>query len=266
MSDMTIKNSQLSARAVRARADLLRENTKIESVQWKPAYTTDEIRKEQLKDPDVKLVYDWVQKGTRPNVGDIVMLPPILRHYWHIFHQLGVSNGILVMQTSKTDLDEEHFQIITPKSIKKEALLQAHVAPLGGHCGRRKTQKKLSRNFYWYGMKEDTSAPVAACVICQKNKKPTVRPRGRLRSMIVGSPMDRLSVDIVGPLPITTDKNRYILSVTDHFTNWAKAFAIPDQTAATVIEKLFDGIISRFAVQLLDTLRGTEKLKGSMEP
>ena len=64
--------------------------------------------------------------------------------------------------------------------------------------------------------------------------------------MLTGAPIDRISADILGPLPVTPAGNKYILTVTDHFTNWSEAFSIPDQTAITVARTIFNEIISRF--------------------
>lgn len=111
----------------------------------------------------------------------------------------------------------------------------------------KKTQNKVKRSFYWFSMKEDINIHTVRCKECQKNKRPTVSPKGKLGSMLVGAPMDRLCIDIIGPLPMTPSKNRYILIVTDHFTNWAEAFGIPDQTALTVTRKLFNEVLSRLS-------------------
>ena len=51
--------------------------------------------------------------------------------------------------------------------------------------------------------------------------------------MPVGAPLDRLSTDILGPFPESTQGNTYVLAVTDYFTKWVEIFAIPDQSAAT---------------------------------
>ena len=55
-------------------------------------------------------------------------------------------------------------------------------------------------------------------------------------------------MDILGPLPLTTRGNRYVLVVTDYFTKWAESYAIPDQSATTVAEKLVSKFICRFGV------------------
>ena len=42
--------------------------------------------------------------------------------------------------------------------------------------------------------------------------------------------MERVAVDILGPLPVTERGNRYILVLTDCFTKWTEVYAIPDHT------------------------------------
>ena len=55
-------------------------------------------------------------------------------------------------------------------------------------------------------------------------------------------------MDILGPLPLTPRENQYVLVVTDYFTKWTESYAIPDQTAPTVAEKLVAEFISRYGV------------------
>ena len=58
-------------------------------------------------------------------------------------------------------------------------------------------------------------------------------------------------MDIVGPLPRTQSGNRYILTVVDHFTKHAEAYALPDQEAVTIARVFLIEFISRFGVQYI---------------
>lgn len=69
--------------------------------------------------------------------------------------------------------------------------------------------------------------------------------------------MERVAIDVVGPLPSTTSGNRFILVVVDYFTRWPEAYAIPNQKARTIAQKLVDEWVCRYGVmQMLHTDKG----------
>jgi transposase InsO family protein len=59
--------------------------------------------------------------------------------------------------------------------------------------------------------------------------------------------MQIAAVDIVGPFPDSPNGNRYILVAMDYFTRWAEVYAIPNQEASTVAEKLVNEFFLRFS-------------------
>jgi len=76
------------------------------------------------------------------------------------------------------------------------------------------------------------------------------RNRAPLGQYLVGEPMEREAVDILGPLSITERGNRYILVLADCFTKWTEAYAIPDQESLTITRAIVNEFISRFGVPL----------------
>lgn len=60
--------------------------------------------------------------------------------------------------------------------------------------------------------------------------------------------MERMTLDIMGPLPITDDGNMYVLVVADYYTKYVEAYAIPDEKAETLARKLVDEFICRCGV------------------
>ena len=50
--------------------------------------------------------------------------------------------------------------------------------------------------------------------------------------------MERIAVDVLGPLPETRRGNKYLLIAMDYFTKWPEIYPIPNQEAMTVAEVL----------------------------
>ena len=81
------------------------------------------------------------------------------------------------------------------------------------------------------------------CVPCARKKPGPGRRREPMQHVNTGSPLQRIAIDIVGPLPRTENGNEYIMVVTNYFTKWAEAYAVPDYTAQTVADKLLNEFV-----------------------
>lgn len=60
--------------------------------------------------------------------------------------------------------------------------------------------------------------------------------------------MERVALDIMGPLPLSDKGNRYLLVIEDNFTKWTEAVPLPDQEAITVANALIESVITKFGV------------------
>ena len=52
----------------------------------------------------------------------------------------------------------------------------------------------------------------------------------------------------MGPLPVTSQGNRYVLVVTDMFSKWTEAFALKSTDSETLAKVLIDKVICRYGV------------------
>lgn len=64
--------------------------------------------------------------------------------------------------------------------------------------------------------------------------------RAPLSSIRVGDPMRLVAVNIMGPFPVTSNGNQYVLVAGDYFTRWMEAYVILNQGAETVAIKLME--------------------------
>ena len=109
------------------------------------------------------------------------------------------------------------------------------------------------------GMGEGVARWCAECVPCAMKKPGPGRRRNPMQHVNTGSPLERIAIYIVGPLPRMENGNEYIMVMIDYFTKWAEAYALPYHTAQTVADKLLNEFVCRFAVpQRIHTDQGRE--------
>ena len=127
-------------------------------------------------------------------------------------------------------------------------MYQLHDAPTGAHLGIKKTLAKARLRYFWYGLRRDVESWDLKCDICASRKAPKKTPKAPMKLYSVGVPMERLAIDVAGPLPKTSKGNRFIVVISDYFTKWTQAFAIKDQEATTISNILVNEVVSLFGV------------------
>ena len=149
------------------------------------------------------------------------------------------------------------YKLVLPDSMREEVLSQIHSGAVGGHLGVKKTIMKVQQRFYWCGYHKFISEWCRKCDLCHSRKKPNKTHRAPMQKYNVGLPLERVAMDILGPLPQTNSGNKYVLVVSDYFTKWTEAYAIPNQEAMTVAKVFVEEFVMRFGVpRLLHTDQG----------
>ena len=142
--------------------------------------------------------------------------------------------------------DETGLKLVVPKVLRNQVLKYYHDLPSAGHLAAEKVVEKVKRNFYWPNMKESIQGYIVRCDECASKKTVKSKSHAPLGCYLLGEPMERVSMDIMGPLPLTERNNRYILVVIDTFTKFAEAYPLPNQEAKTIAEILVNEFICRY--------------------
>ena len=86
------------------------------------------------------------------------------------------------------------------------------------------------------------------CKQCQQRNPPVPIPQAPLETIKANYPFEKVSWDIMGPLPVTNSGNKYVLAVTDLFTKWVEAFPLKETSSATLSNVMVDEVVCRFGV------------------
>lgn len=217
---------------------------------WLGKYTNTQMATFQEEDSELKYLHQWKRAGDIPNRESCASLSPGVRRYWLNWQNIVLKDGVLFQKWINEKNKQNHLQLIVPSILKEDTLRQNHETPYAGHMGIKKTIEKMKTSLTWYGMSRDIKDYIQKCKICNKFKENTNRPKAPLMDYRVGYPLDRIGIDIIGPLPMTPRKNKYILVIGDYFTRWMEAYAIPHQHADMVAQKLVMEFIARFGIPL----------------
>lgn len=196
-----------------------------------PRTTAEDIRREQLRDPEVKKIIDafeadddsrirWADRG-------FVML-----------------QGALYRQDPEVETDEA--QQVVPSHLREQVMREYHDAPTAGHYGVERTLNKIATRYYFTGMRRFVSDYVRKCVECQKYKADNLKPAGLLQTPVAASRFETVAIDLFGPLPKTARGNKWVFVVEDTASKWVELFAIKDATAEECAKTLIEEVITRF--------------------
>ena len=197
---------------------------------WMEGLSRLELREAQTQDPNIGLVMNWLEHSYEPTTRELQLTGPETRSLWLTRDQLKLQQGILYYSWSNCDYRSDC--LVVPAELRPRVLYYCHDSKGSGHLGQDKTLDKLKQRFYWYGMSRDSDIYVKQCSTCNKNKKGNRKPRGALGLYHSGCPMERVHLDIVGPInPRSKSGSAYILVMVDQFTKWVELAALPAQNA-----------------------------------
>ena len=93
----------------------------------------------------------------------------------------------------------------------------------------KKTLERVKEKFYWPCCREYVTLWCSTCSECSSRKGPVTRQKARLGKYVVGASLERVAINVTGPLVRSTKGNCYLLVVMDYFSKWPEAYALPNQ-------------------------------------
>ena len=153
-------------------------------------------------------------------------VPAKLRHYMIdkeiLWRRIPTSTGLV-------------WTYVIPAPLRLLAISLCHDTLTGGHFGLKRTYERVRQHFYFRKMVKHICNYVEQCQKCQMTKVPRSKNPSHFRSLpLVTRPFERVGMDLVGPLKMSTDGNSYILCAVDYMTRYAEAFPIRNKDGNTV--------------------------------
>ena len=197
-------------------------------------FDTTKLKEEQAKDPNIRQIIQKLK--SKSNTLPFVLVNDILYKF---------------LMSSKNP--NRRLQIIyLPASMIPSLLKACHDDPMtGAHFGVERTYLKIKNYYWWPAMKRSIKTYIRSCMLCQQYNNSRQKRPGQLRPISPPeSPFALIGIDYCGPLKRTPRDNQYVLVITDYFTRYVTALALPDCTAETTAQALFNEYFCKFGVPI----------------
>ena len=188
----------------------------------------DLIREEQENDPvlqELRKAMDGENIAVKRNSKLATLLNKVDELYIN-------ENGIIYRLSN-----EDTTQIVLPPSLHESVFELLHEQPCVGHLGAEK-KKRFADHFYYPNIKPNIIEFVRKCRECAIHKPSRENTIAPMKHIKASRPLQILQLDFVGPVTKSNDNKKYILTMIDHFTKYAQAYATKKCDTNTVINCL----------------------------
>ena len=182
-----------------------------EDVTWVEKYTTQDLRKMQLEDDTTAQIIRWLEDDHKPSHAELALASPAIKYVWFLRRQLIVLSGVVYYQR----VEQQPGCAVNREPLQRIILEHCHDKPGAGHMGMNKTTQRVKRYAIWYKMLDSCLVYVRSCSVCNRQKKLQKKPKAHQVQYHAGLSLERIHIDILGPLIETPRGNQYVLVVVD---------------------------------------------------
>ncbi|XP_032689886.1 uncharacterized protein LOC116853116 [Odontomachus brunneus] len=156
---------------------------------------------------------------------------------------------------------------IPPLPDRRRIIEENHASTIGGHKGITKTYLRIKGKYQWPNLKTDVQTYIRNCRNCQL--KNLVRVKTRQPMVLTDTPkeaFEKISMDIMGPLPTTSSGNSYILTIQDLLTKYSLAIPLKQATAIDIAEAFVNNFICTYGTpRIILTDQGSHFINSLMK-
>ena len=153
-------------------------------------------------------------------------------------------NGLLYRLVEKRTVGIKSRVLYLPKSMINDVLKMYHDHPMSGHFGVWRTLHKVKTKFWWPNMRQSIEHYISSCSLCSKFNIARGKPAGHLKSYEPPSEVFQvMHMDFWGPVPTSSQGNRYVIVLTDNLSKYVMAKATPNNTAITTADFVVNDFI-----------------------
>ena len=150
-----------------------------------------------------------------------------------------------VLYCVDTSSSSHKLRLVVPKSLRLKLISEIHDGVMSTHPGIAHTCKRISEVAWWPHWRSDVIRYIMNCDKCLRAKRRHVINQLPRPVNVPSRPFQHIGVDVVGPFPTSQNGNVYILTVIDHFTRWAEAIPMTEQTTKYIANVIIKNIICR---------------------
>ena len=140
-------------------------------------------------------------------------------------------NHVLYSTLRPTPEAAVYPRLVLPEKYRKKVIQRAHTEV--GHMATLKTLNRIREAYFWPAMRKHVRAELLRCPTCIANSRQRDKTVMGTMPMPV-TPMQMISMDLVGPFVPSSKGNKYSLTIIDHFSGWAEAYPLPNKTSDSV--------------------------------
>lgn len=137
-------------------------------------------------------------------------------------------------------------RVVLPPGLWAAIFKEHHDSVWAGHLRAPHTYTRISKLYWWPGMRGEVRRWVAGCQECGSRK---ARPKEvilLLRGIGGGDVCDRWALDVAGPFPMTDGGQRYVVAALEYVTRYAVATTVVQDTAESVATFLLSEVVLKF--------------------